>query len=439
MNQQSRDQLQEALRLSGCDTPAARAALLKIRDRSITRRGVLWLGQTCNLRCQFCYFIDRVAERSHPEHAFMPLDKARAICRTLVDFYGNSAVDLQGGEPTLYPGIFELVRYCDRIGLAPTLISNALLLDNAELCQRYRDAGVRDFLISVQGLGEVHDLLVGCPGAHRRQMAALGHLRRLGIPFRFNVVMSKPALPQLPDISRLAVASGARVVNFITFNPFADQAQGGHRSVRNVPRYSEVAPYLTQALDLLEQSGIEANVRYFPICMVEERHRKNVYNFQQLPYDPHEWDFASWGWTGLQPQRIAAGSASPPTALAAPCVPEWLRAPLKKLGQHRLLAPLLYAGYSALTRSAAGGGEQAGLYRRIARLHAEQYCGYRQVDQCGVCSLRLICDGLHGDYLSLLGVAEARPVQMEQVIDDPLHYINKQEKILPVCTGSASP
>ena len=303
--------LQSALELSCRQHAEPSAAVMKTTVRSLTRRGVIWLGQTCNLKCQFCYFIDRVAEHSHPEHPFMSLTKAKSICRTLVDYYGNNAVDLQGGEPTLFPEIYELVSYCSSIGLSPTLITNGLLLDDQERCLRFKKAGINDFLVSVQGLDDVHDRIVGCPGAHRRQMVALANLQQAGIPFRFNVVMSSQALPQLPAIAELAIRSGALVVNFITFNPFADQAMGGKRSSDNVPLYGEVAPYLTTALDVLEESGIEANVRYFPFCMLEERHRKNVYNFQQLSYDSHEWDLASWGWTGLQPQRMREWRSDP--------------------------------------------------------------------------------------------------------------------------------
>jgi MoaA/NifB/PqqE/SkfB family radical SAM enzyme len=398
-------------------------------EKRLTRRGVVWLGQTCNLRCRFCYFIDRVADVSHPEHSFMPLDKAKKICRTLVDFYGNNAVDLQGGEPTLYKDIFELVTFCNEIGLVPTLITNGLLLDKRESCERYREAGVRDFLISVQGLGDVHDYLVGYPGAHRRQMGAIENLRSLGIPFRFNVVMTKPALPQLPDIARLAINSGALVVNFITFNPFADQSRGGHRNGENVPRYSEVRPHLTEAFDLLEAVGIEANVRYFPFCMVEERHRKNVYNFQQLSYDPYEWDFASWGWTGLEPQRTAAGDVTPPVALIASRTLGKIREPLKKLGENPLLRPVLYGMHGFLTRLRIKEPNQADLYRRVARMHAEVYCGYSYGEKCGECSLKLICDGFHGDYAVLFDLIEARPVTAAEISDDPLQYICMQNKL----------
>ena len=86
----------------------------KTTRRVLTKRGVLWLGQTCNLRCRFCYFADRIKSKKHPEHAFMSIDKAKGICKNLVDFYGNTAVDLQGGEPTIYPDILELTAYCNR-------------------------------------------------------------------------------------------------------------------------------------------------------------------------------------------------------------------------------------------------------------------------------------------------------------------------------------
>ena len=95
---------------------------------------MVWLGQTCNLHCEFCYFIDRVHEKSHPEHAFMPLEKAKQICRTLVDTYGNTSLDIEGGEPTLYPRILELISYCVEIGLYPTLITNAIVLDDLVVC-----------------------------------------------------------------------------------------------------------------------------------------------------------------------------------------------------------------------------------------------------------------------------------------------------------------
>ena len=72
--------------------------LKKTKNRVLTRRGVIWLGQTCNQRCYFCYFAHRITNQEHPEHAFMDIEKAKAICRTLRDCYENTSIDIQGGD-----------------------------------------------------------------------------------------------------------------------------------------------------------------------------------------------------------------------------------------------------------------------------------------------------------------------------------------------------
>jgi len=330
MTVDSESVLEQALALAVTPTPAAKPAYIASKTRKITRRGILWLGQTCNLRCHFCYFLDRIEDERHPEHAFMSLDKAKEICRTLVEHYGNNSIDIQGGEPTLYPQIYDLVAYCAEIGLSPTIITNAQVLANRAAVTRFRHSGLRDFLVSVQGLGAIYDELVGRQGAHVRQMKALCHLQEEGIPFRFNTVVSKPALEQLAAIARLAVRTGAEVVNFLGFNPFNDQ-QTGKRSAKNVPRYAEVSGPLDEALDLLAAAGVEANVRYLPFCVVAERHRPSVYDFPQIPYDLHENDFASWSWTDLPAQRMRDAPLTPPFGLGPRLPLGALRTPLRRL------------------------------------------------------------------------------------------------------------
>lgn len=418
----------------------------KTKKRVLTRRGVIWLGQTCNLRCHFCYFMDRIAATSHPEHPFMSLDKAKRICSFLVDYYQNNAIDIQGGEPTIYPHINELVRYCREIGLLPTLITNAIALDKIETCKRLKDSGMRDCLVSVHGLGDTYDAIVGVPFAHRRQLAGLINLQKLDIPVRFNCVLSKMALPQLKEIAELAIARNVLVVNFIAFNPFEDQQKSGKRSDDNVPRYDEVLPYLTEALDILDAAGTEANVRYFPICMLEDRHRKSGYNFQQLPYDIHEWDYASWSWTGLQSQRMRDGNITAVVSLEEASIrPVQYPGPLNRLAGSvkRCLEPypaLLNLAVSANRKISAASikrkntpnilDDKEWLYRENARIRARDHCKYIYGEGCMRCDAQNICDGFHGDYACLFGTDEARPIQLGDPITDPKFYISRQEKIV---------
>lgn len=420
----------------------------RTKRRVLTRRGVVWLGQTCNLRCHFCYFLDRVSIKEHPEHPFMSLEKAKKMCFTLVDFYKNNAIDIQGGEPTIYPHIYELVRYCSEIGLLPTLITNALVLSRRKSCERLKESGIRDLLISIHGLKDTYDQTVGVPGAHAKQMRALEHLQELAIPFRFNCVLTKMTLPQLNQIADLARQTKCRVVNFIAFNPFEDQQKQGKRSRDNVPRYSQVKPFLTEALDLLAEAGIESNVRYFPLCMVEDRHRKVVYNFQQLPYDIHEWDYASWSWTGMVSQRTKEGDTSSVISLEeATYQPLSYPGPLKHAASaaKRLVLrfPRLREPAEALHRklsravhqnrfSADKGEYLHQLYRANGIMRATRHCNYLYSSQCKRCAVRQICDGFHGDYAAIFGTDEATPISSEIEVSDPLYYISEQEKVVEV-------
>src|SRR5262249_58447256 len=149
-----------------------------------------------------------------------------------------------------------------------------IALAKREKCVQLKEAGVRDLLISVQGLGSVYDEIVGLPGGSVKQELALKHCMELGIPFRFNCVLSLKALPQYVDIAKLAVSTGALAVNFLAFNPFEDQATG-HRSTFNVPRYSDVAIELNKALDVLAAAGGGGDVPQFPLCQGGGRHRQS--------------------------------------------------------------------------------------------------------------------------------------------------------------------
>ncbi len=414
---------------TGSVTPAR--PLKKTQKRTLSRRGVMWLGQTCNLRCFFCYFVDRIKDAHHPEHAFMTLDKAKGICKTLREFYHCTSIDIQGGEPTIYPDILELIAYCDEIGLYPTLITNGLYLAKPGVLEKFRDAGVRDFLVSLHGIGEIHDEVVGRKKAYEKIIAAIERMQALGIPFRFNCTMSKPVVPILPEIAQKSIDYGALAVNFIAFNPFVDQSSG-KRDASIVAPYSEIKPYLTKAMDMLDEAGIECNVRYLPLCMAEPRHRKNFYNFQQLPYYHHEWDLESWLWTMMKPQMMREGALAPAIRIGMnrgeTCRlndhfflrDEFINQPIK--GRIRIVHNHL-SGRIAETLFG-----KEGLYRKEAKHRAVYDCRYQYEPACEQCALKDICDGFHGDYADIFGTGEAEPVTDMPPVHDPLHFIREQEK-----------
>jgi len=404
--------------------------LKKTKEKFITKRGVVWLGQTCNLNCYFCYFRDKIDDKEHPEHPFMPLEKAKKIMHTLRYVYGNRAVDIQGGEPTIYPGIYELISYCKEIGLEPTLITNGIILAKEEIAKKFKDAGIKDFLFSIHAIGETYDRIVGLKGGNKKQMQALYNLQKLEIPFRLNCTMTKEAVDQLEDIATLAIETGARAVNFITFNPFADQQ--GKRDLTDVPKYSDVAKNLDKALDKLEEAGIEVNVRYFPLCMVDEKYRKNLYNFQQLPYDQHEWDYNSWTWSIRFNQKTNSPHLDQPIPLLMYNIQECNYIDFSDVSKHGTLEhdyKNIDLSIQLLKMFSADIPKDI-LYKQNGKLRAEKHTGYKKGDVCKECSIRDICDGFHGDYVEVFGMDEAKAVKLSEDITDPKYYIQNQEKVV---------
>lgn len=190
------------------------------------------------------------------------------------------------------------------------------------------------------------------------------------MPFRFNVTVIRDNLGQLESIAELAGDKGARVVNFLTFNPYFEWSRLPEPDFQ--PRHFEAAPFLARAIDACTRLGVEANVRYLPLCQLPGR-EAHVYTGQQLPYDAHEWDYNSWYDTGHNGQPDAT----------------W--------------------------------------YTEAARRQQQRH-GYVHAPACTNCAARAICDGFHSQYLGRWGGSEAVPYSGPP-ITDPRHFVREQDKV----------
>jgi len=335
--------------------------------RSLTRRGVLWLGLKCDVRCKFCYDERLTAN----DKVWITFDEAAEALSKFRYFYHNRFVDFMGGEPTLHPHILDIVKYASDIGLRPTVITHGMHLSDLKRAREYVAAGVHDFLVSIHGLGETVKAIHGRGTSNfSRQMSALDNLRELGIPFRFNCTLIRDNLSQLEAIAELAGEKGARVVNFLTFNPYFEWSS--ETEIEFQARHSEISPYLARAIDKCTQLGVEANVRYMPPCQLPTR-EAHVYTGFQLPYDTHEWDYNSWYDLGQQGIQL----------------PEW--------------------------------------YMEASRLQQQRH-QYTHVPACDDCAIKSICDGFHAQYLARWGGDEAIPFPGPP-ITSPRHFISRQTKI----------
>jgi MoaA/NifB/PqqE/SkfB family radical SAM enzyme len=353
------------------------ADLVKTTERTITRRAVLYVGYLCNIRCRFCYYAHSDAKEWHT------IDECKRDATLYRQNYGNECVDITGGEPTVYPRIMELLDHCSQIGLQPSIITNMQALKTEDKLRSFCDHGVYDFLCSIHGIGNVYNHITNTTNGWSNIIKATMNLERVGMRWRANCTMVDINMHQLKDIARYAYDYGARVINFINYNPFYEWAS--RLDIDFQARHSEIAPHLSEALQFCDSVGLEANVRYMPFCQIRG-HEEKCYNYSQLSYDHHEWDYCSW--------------YSDATRNPSSKIPRWLiELADDKDTLHALLA------------------------------QHNKDAGFSKPAACQSCALGYICDGPTTQYARRYGVDEFLPYQGTTILD-PAHFIKRQNKVV---------
>ncbi len=140
----------------------------------------LSLTTRCNLYCRGCYALDS----STPPHDLDP-DLAKAIIDNLAQL-NVFTIALGGGEPFLYPHLFDLANYIRCQDMVPTITTNGVLISD-ELAARCRVFG--NMHISLHHMGEMTGL-----------QQAIARLHTHGIYPGLNLLLSVETISHLDTI-----------------------------------------------------------------------------------------------------------------------------------------------------------------------------------------------------------------------------------------------
>ena len=91
----------------------------------------LTLNRACNLRCEWCY----AKETDFKASEDMPLKMAKHIIDMCVA-NGVKHFIIIGGEPTIHPNFFDIVKYIVKLGYKVTIVTNGLLFANEIFCEK---------------------------------------------------------------------------------------------------------------------------------------------------------------------------------------------------------------------------------------------------------------------------------------------------------------
>lgn len=200
----------------------------------------------CNQSCEFCFV-----------STHLPSEPESRVREAIAEAAARGArIVLSGGEPTLNPRLAEYVELAARSSSFPVQIqTNATRLDDRSVEDLVK-AGLAEAFISLHAsTAEVSDRLTGAPGTYVKTLAGIDALARSPVRVLLNFVICRPNMAQLPSFMRLVGERWPDALVSLSFvAPSTDLVP---RDVALIPRYSEVLPFLTEALEEARRLGVK--------------------------------------------------------------------------------------------------------------------------------------------------------------------------------------
>ena len=223
--------------------------------------GYIQITRLCNQKCLFC---------SNPENGrTISLEKIKTIIAKYKKD-GIKEVFLSGGEPTLHPDIFSIIKLCIESGVNPRMITNAQKLSDLKFFKKLVVSGLRDFHFSVYSHKRKTQALLSNNGNSLDNFTkALLNSKKFGVSVAVNIVINKMNSDYLSDLVQWLIKRFPFVAHFV-FNNLDPHMISDSRNFNLIPKLNDFELELHKSLMLLERHGKSFRVERVPLCYLGE-------------------------------------------------------------------------------------------------------------------------------------------------------------------------
>ena len=179
----------------------------------------------------------------------------------------RGTVLLTGGEPTLRPDLPRLVReLAERDGVRAGLITDGLALAAPKVAGMLRDLGLGIVRIRLAcAHPDAHEWLFGQPGTFKRVVRAIKAVTDAGLRLEFDVPVTRPTRPFLPETVEFASRVGA---SRVFLRRVSARGITREHDVTVVDRLGLLQADVERAVQRGARDGLELAVEGFPRCAV---------------------------------------------------------------------------------------------------------------------------------------------------------------------------
>lgn len=221
-------------------------------------------GYACNSDCVMC----GVAKWKRDEKAKFSLEYSYS----LIDRMQLTPIDIlefSGGEPTIYKGFLDLVRYAKkRYNPRIMVLSHGRSMAKQSFVEKLKDLDVERYVVPLfSNIPDVHDQITGAPGSFEETIRGFDNLYAAGIPFTIKFIAMRPNHMHALDVYHLKSQrwSGA---SFIV-SGYQLMGEAITNEGRVAARHSEIAPSIELVLEAAERQCELVPVFMFPLCLID--------------------------------------------------------------------------------------------------------------------------------------------------------------------------
>ncbi len=264
----------------------------------------LKVGYSCNDACIHCV-VDDFRDALRNKH--MKQDKTfTEIAQEMREARERGDIlVITGGEPTIRPDFWDIVKLAKQLGYKIMLQSNGRAFAKADFAQHLIDCrGIINFCIALHGPNaQIHDRITQRDGSYEETIQGLKNIHQLGFNFGGKIVISRQNFQVLPTIAERFAQLQASSVD-IAF-PHA-QGRASKMWEQVVPRYKEISDYVKQAAQYLLNKKINVRLETFPFCTIPGYENLVSEIFQQTQayaeINQYGSDYGASNWSELRPK-----------------------------------------------------------------------------------------------------------------------------------------
>ncbi|MCL5035518.1 MAG: radical SAM protein [Chloroflexi bacterium] len=190
---------------------------------------------------------------------------------------GYEMIVLTGGEPTIRKDLLYLIRRARDMGFSIQMQTNGRRFADIDFVRQMLSIAPIHICIALHGHNaEIHDAISRRQGSFDQTVAGIKNMVCMGRPPSVKAVISRLNCACLPETVRFMISLGVKHIS-LTFPHGCGNARKYYREI--VPGYSEVRPFVIEALNIILKHDISVDTEAFPFCILPgyERYAVEAY------------------------------------------------------------------------------------------------------------------------------------------------------------------